>query len=147
MPAPLQAIPETARRATGAAPAPPVSVLIIEDSLFDQRMIQRVLATALNPEQVSAVTTLEDARDLLELHAVSLILLDNNLPDGKGADFVLELARHPEWKDIPVIIVSDWPSPFMWQKARLAGVSRVVNKSDFTSEVILEVLRALDPVH
>jgi len=70
-----------------------------------------------------------------------LILLDNNLPDGVGAEFALELAGNPQHASIPVIMVSDWPTPFMWEKAASAGVLYVVNKAEFGVRYVEQALR------
>ncbi|MEX0280696.1 MAG: response regulator [Arenibacterium sp.] len=121
--------------------------LIIEDSNFDQKMMERVVQRTEGSFNVQVVSTLSDARRVLAEEPVSIILLDNNLPDGKGANFALELSKDQNLSDIPVIIVSDWPSPFMWQKAQLAGVSSVVNKSEFNSELILAALPASPVMH
>lgn len=121
--------------------------LIVEDSTFDQRMMVRVLARTERKIGAHIVDTLDDARRVLAHQPVELILLDNNLPDGKGANFALELSKHEDWQDIPVIIVSDWPSPFMFQKAKLAGVACVINKSDFRPETILAALPDPEVVH
>jgi response regulator RpfG family c-di-GMP phosphodiesterase len=107
------------------------SFLIVEDSLFDQERIARVLDRNYRNSAIHYANTLAAARSLLESHEFSMILLDNNLPDGTGANFVLELAENPEFADIPVIIISDWPSPFMWHKAQTAGVKFVLKKDDF----------------
>jgi response regulator RpfG family c-di-GMP phosphodiesterase len=121
--------------------------LIIEDSSFDQRMMERVVHKTGSQFHVEVVSTLCDARRVLAEGPVSIILLDNNLPDGKGANFALELSKDKELSRIPVIIVSDWPSPFMWQKAQLAGVSSVVNKSEFCADLITAALPREDVMH
>ena len=125
----------------------PQSCLIVEDSMFDQRLMTRMVEQTEQSISVRIAETLEDARRALGEGPVSLILLDNNLPDGKGANFALELSKHQDWARIPIIIVSDWPSPFMWQKAQLAGVSQVVNKSDFRPEMIVSALPEQISVH
>jgi len=119
---------------------PILHCLIIEDSEFDQEMMRRAVKAARDKIQVQAVTTLQGARKVLMEGPVSLILLDNSLPDGKGADFAVELAQYPKLARIPIIIASDWPSPFMWDKANEAGVKFVVSKSDFKPELIRKVL-------
>ncbi|WP_386629596.1 hypothetical protein [Sulfitobacter geojensis] len=42
--------------------------------------------------------------------------------------------------EIPVIIVSDWPSPFMWEKASTAGVAYVLSKTEFDGRYVHAVL-------
>lgn len=105
--------------------------LIVEDSKFDQERITRVLNRNFRNAEIYYASTLQAARDFLEANTVSMILLDNNLPDGRGANYVLELAQDDELSRIPVIIVSDWPSPFMWHKAKTAGVLFVLKKDEF----------------
>lgn len=110
--------------------------LIVEDSEFDQEMMKRIIKRSHRDLNVQVVSSLRSARIALKRDDVSLILLDNNLPDGVGANFALELAAHEALRTIPVIMVSDWPSPFMWEKAATAGVLYVVNKSEFGSRYV-----------
>lgn len=133
-------------------PAQPVDAetrqcLIIEDSNFDQRMMERAVRQTHQGVEVMIAPTLSDARKLLSEEEFAVIFLDNNLPDGKGANFALELSKDKTLSQIPVIIVSDWPSPFMWQKAQLAGVKGVVNKSEFSRDLILSALPPKAALH
>lgn len=105
--------------------------MIVEDSLFDQERITRILSRNFRDAEMHYACTLQAARDILAETEVSMILLDNNLPDGRGANFALELAEDPNLSEIPVIIISDWPSPFMWHKAKTAGVKFVLKKNEF----------------
>ncbi|MCX7565685.1 response regulator [Sulfitobacter sp. F26169L] len=115
--------------------------LIIEDSQFDQLMMTRVIGRSQDKMRVEVAATLQSARKALAAGEISLILLDNHLPDGIGANFALELASNPEHAKIPVIMVSDWPTPFMWEKAASAGVLYVVNKSEFGVQYVDQALR------
>lgn len=123
-----------------ARPTSDATCLIIEDSQFDQQMMKRVVARARAPIRVEVVDTLQSARDALAMGGVSLILLDNNLPDGIGANFAMELASDPKHATTPVIMVSDWPTPFMWEKAATAGVVYVVNKAEFGVRYVEQAL-------
>jgi len=114
--------------------------LIIEDSDFDQEKLTRVIQKTRESIRIEVASTLKSARRVLKKRELALILLDNNLPDGLGADFALELSRDPKLSDIPVILVSDWPSPFMWEKAASAGVAFVLNKTEFDSRYVHAVL-------
>jgi len=120
---------------------PILKCLIVDDSAFDQEMMSRAAKMAVANMEIQTASTLQAARKALMEGPVSLIVLDNSLPDGKGADFAVELARHRKLATIPIIIASDWPSPFMWDKASDAGVKCVVTKSDFNPELIRKVLK------
>jgi hypothetical protein len=63
------------------------------------------------------------------------VLLDNALPDGVGVNFALEIAADPRLRSTRVALVTDWPTPFMLDKARMARVRAVMNKSEFRPEI------------
>mgnify|MGYP003642267352 FL=1 len=116
--------------------------LIIEDSEFDQLMMSRVIGRLRGRMRVKVASSLQAAREALAQGEVSLILLDNNLPDGIGANFAMELASDPSHSRTPVIMVSDWPTPFMWEKAAAAGVLYVVNKAEFGIQYVEHALKS-----
>ncbi|MEO3417221.1 response regulator [Roseovarius sp. CAU 1744] len=114
--------------------------LVIEDSLFDQRLIERTLrASGVEAELVFA-GTLQAARQALATQKFSMILCDNNLPDGNGTDFAQQLANDPSYFNTTIVIVSGWPSPFMWDKANAAGL-QIIDKNDEIRIKLAEVFR------
>ena len=115
--------------------------LIVEDSEFDREKLRRILARAYGGMRVEFAPSIEAARRALESGDKALILLDNNLPDGLGANCALEQACDDRHADTPIIMVSDWPSPFMWEKAASAGVLYVVNNSEFDAGYVETTLR------
>lgn len=114
--------------------------LVIEDSTFDQRMIQRMIRGAGVDAEVLFASTLSAARRSLAQHRFSMILCDNNLPDGNGTDFAQQLSNDPGYYDTPIVIVSGWPSPFMWAKAKAAGLP-IIDKNDQLQARLAEFFR------
>ena len=114
--------------------------LVIEDNLFDQKMIQRTLSCASAEIELDFATTLATARRFLALHHYAVILCDNNLPDGNGTDFAQDLANNAKYNDTRIVIVSGWPSPFMWAKAKAAGL-QVVDKNDQPQVKLMQIIR------
>jgi response regulator RpfG family c-di-GMP phosphodiesterase len=110
---------------------PRQSCLVIEDSHFDQKRISRALEHGCQHLDLIFADTIAAAREHLAKTPVQMILLDNHLPDGVGADFAIELSNDPKHSKKPIVMVSDWPSPFMWDKANAAGVHHVVSKAKF----------------
>lgn len=121
--------------------------LIVEDSIFDQKMMTKAVHAMDRSIDVRIASSIGEAREALGVGDVAIILLDNNLPDGKGANFALELAQDSRLGRIPILIVSDWPSPFMWQKAQLAGVRQVVNKAEFNAAVLAANMPGANTLH
>lgn len=113
--------------------------LVIEDNLLDQKMIQRSFAGARVSVELEFATTLRAAQRLLATNRFSIILCDNNLPDGNGTDFAKELAEDPKYRGVRIVIVSGWPSPFMWDKAKMAGL-QVIDKNDQPQVKLMKVL-------
>lgn len=113
------------------------TILVIEDSAADREMFRRVLRQICSTDvQVCFAADLATARQRLDEHRVAFIILDNVLPDGRGADFVSELALHKAWQKIPLLVVSDWPTPFMFDKVRNSRAEAVLSKDDFRAPVI-----------
>jgi CheY-like chemotaxis protein len=113
----------------------PAVVLVVEDSHFEQRRLQRILRSGGVDLPVVVAGTIAKARAALEAHRVQYVLLDNALPDGVGVNFALEIAADPRLRSTPVALVTDWPTPFMLDKARMARVRAVMNKSEFRPDI------------
>lgn len=115
--------------------------LIIEDSEFDSIKLSRVMAKSHGKMRVEVASPLQRASEALARGHTDLILLDNNLTDGLGANFAIELSHDEKLANIPVTMVRDWPSPFMWEKAATAGVSYVLSKTEFDSRYVHAALQ------
>lgn len=125
-------------------PEPPrPNVLLIEDTESDMERMRRILVRQQHPVTPIPAGSLASARAALSNSDISLIFLDNSLPDGSGADFVLEAAANPEWAAIPIVVVSDWPTPFMYAKLKAANVRHVWTKSDFNPASVEDLLDRL----
>lgn len=76
-------------------------ILILEDD----RKLNDGIRLALEKENCSFLQcqTIEEGRKILEAEEVSLVLLDLNLPDGNGMDFLKEIRRKSA---VPVIIIT-----------------------------------------
>ncbi|MEM6886753.1 MAG: response regulator [Pseudomonadota bacterium] len=114
--------------------------LIVEDSSFDQEKLRRIMNHSFPQLQVEIAGTIAHARTKMAEYQITVILLDNSLPDGTGANFAIELRKDAAFRNIPIIMVSDWPTPFMFSKAEQAAVAHVVNKSDFGARYVHNVL-------
>ena len=106
-----------------------IRCLVLEDSAHDQEMIRRAMRGARLEAEVDFVSTIALARKALTQGRYSAIVCDNSLPDGSGSEFASELAGQSELSNVPIAIVSGWPSPFMWDKARAAGLC-LIDKTD-----------------
>src|SRR5690606_37660650 len=82
-----------------------LSLLVVEDSVSDERLILEALVDAgADRNRVSCVATLRDARQALIERPVSCVLLDLSLPDASGLESVTLLSAAAP--DTPVVIVT-----------------------------------------
>ena len=79
-----------------------MKILFIEDNLRLSELIKKNLET--DKFIVDVANTLEDAQNNLASYNYDLIVLDLNLPDGSGEDFLIKI-RKKKYK-IPVIILT-----------------------------------------
>jgi CheY-like chemotaxis protein len=114
-------------------------VLIVEDDAATREMLQRMLQ-----REGFSVAEAEDGRAGLERmseHRPSLILLDLLMPQMNGFEFLAELQTKPEWRSIPVVVVTakDLTAE---EHARLSGrVAEVLRKGAYTRERLLAEVR------
>jgi signal transduction histidine kinase/DNA-binding response OmpR family regulator len=114
-------------------------VLVVEDDADTREMLQRMLE-----REGFSVTEAADGRAGLERVAEqrpSLILLDLLMPQMNGFEFLAELQSRPEWRSIPVVVVTakDLTAE---EHARLSGrVAEVLRKGAYTRERLLSEVR------
>jgi CheY-like chemotaxis protein len=85
-------------------PDQPDSVLIVEDDEATREMLWRTLE-----KEGFGIREAENGRVGLQQvarQAPELILLDLMMPEMDGFEFLLEIRRHEEWRDIPIIVVT-----------------------------------------
>ena len=114
-------------------------VLIVEDDADTRDMLQRMLE-----REGFSVALAADGRaglDRVAENRPSLILLDLLMPHMNGFEFLAELHTRPEWRSIPVVVVTakDLTAE---EHARLSGqVAEVLRKGAYTRERLLSEVR------
>jgi len=114
-------------------------VLIVEDDAATREMLQRTLE-----REGFAVAEAPDGRaglDRLAERLPSLILLVLLMPEMDGFEFLAELQSRPEWRSIPVVVVTakDLTAD---EQARLTGrVAEVLRKGAYSRERLLSEVR------
>ena len=77
------------------------SILIVEDDLQISQFLQSSLKA--NGYHTQCAHSIIDAKNLLNTHKPMLIILDLNLPDGDGRDFITHVRID---SDIPILVLS-----------------------------------------
>jgi CheY-like chemotaxis protein len=119
-------------------PGQPRSVLYVEDSPSNVRLVEVILAE--RPEITLLVATRGgDAVELAREHRPALVLLDNHLPDISGEEVLRRLRGDALTAEIPVVMVSGDATPENVTRLRLAGADNYLIKP-FEIERFLAVI-------
>jgi CheY-like chemotaxis protein len=117
------------------------TVLVIDDSEIDRELLKRMLE-----RDGWVVETAENGRIGLERVAErqpDLILLDLNMPEMDGFEFVKALRREPRWATIPIAIITARDITFE-DRIRLGGcVEKFLEKGSYSKEELLREVRDL----
>jgi len=91
----------------------PIEILLVEDSIDEAELTMEVLREGRIRNRVHWVEDGEDAIAFLRRqgrHAAAprpdLVLLDLRLPRMSGQEVLAEIKQHPQWKRIPVVIMT-----------------------------------------
>ncbi|MBI2688865.1 MAG: response regulator [Acidobacteria bacterium] len=118
------------------------TALIIDDS----RAIRMILGRTLNRfgYEVCAASNGREALDMMGTHDLhpSVILVDWNMPEMNGLDFVRSIRANPKFSEIPLVMVTTETEIEQMDRALEAGANEYVMKP-FTDEVIADKLRLL----
>jgi signal transduction histidine kinase/CheY-like chemotaxis protein len=129
-------------RSAAAGPA-----LVAEDDPATREMLRRILEK--DGWSVVEAATGREALACVERQRPSLILLDLMMPDMDGFEFLAELGQHPEWRSIPVVVVTAkdlTPEDRAYLNGSLllsGGVKQVVQKGRFSREDLLRQVHQL----
>ena len=105
----------------------PLKVLIVEDSTTTRAMIASAIEVIDDLEIFESRSGFE-ALKLLPHHAFNLILTDINMPDINGLELVNFVKKNPDYKHIPLIIITTEGSERDKEKGLSLGANEYVVK-------------------
>jgi CheY-like chemotaxis protein len=118
----------------------PRKVLVVDDSKLMHKMYEVML------RQHSLVYALDGRQALERLREhpdVDLVLLDVNMPNMNGLEFLAELRAEGAWADLPVIIISTVGRDEDAARGLEAGATAYIKKP-FNTEEILDLIARLE---
>lgn len=115
-------------------------ILVVDDDNAVRGVMQLILKRA-GYDVVVAGNGLE-ALEEMRARAADLILLDIEMPGMNGLEFCEKLRADPDWKKIPVIMMTGRPVSGVPERASQAGAVELVLKP-FERVALLERVKAL----
>ncbi|HEY3216103.1 MAG TPA: response regulator [Candidatus Eisenbacteria bacterium] len=122
-----------------------MKALVVDDSRAIRAILGQQL-TSLGFEVAEAATGMEALTVLHRLGPVGLVLLDWNMPEMDGFEFLRRVREDEHFQDVPVVMVTTESELAQVSRALEAGANEYLMKP-FTREALLEklVLLGLDP--
>src|SRR5271167_4982511 len=114
-------------------------VLLIEDNPGDADLVRLRLVEGQSPVSVNCVNRLADGLASLTVETPSVVLLDLNLPDSRGAETFRRVMDHAP--HVPVVVLSGQDDEALAMKAVHQGVQDYLVKGDITSKHLERALR------
>ena len=121
--------------------------LIIDDS----RAMRRILRGIVEPmgfEVSEAGNGRQGLEQLNQLEDVELVLVDWNMPEMNGLEFVQAVRSDDSRRDLKLVMVTTETEPAKMARAMMAGVDEFVMKP-FTQDILIDKLRLIgvaDPI-
>lgn len=114
------------------------SVLLVEDSIYVRTQEQRLLEKA-GYEVVTAVDGLEGYQQLKKRN-FDAVISDVEMPNLDGLSLTAKIRQHPEYQDLPIILVTTLNSDEDKIRGAEAGANAYVIKGKFNQQFLLETL-------
>ena len=115
-------------------------VLVVDDSAAIRKILTRVLRqTGMAIQTIHEAGDGQDALALMALHRVDLVLSAINMPKMDGLQLLASLKASPQWKNIPVVMITTEGGETKVAEAVKLGAAGYVRKP-FTADQIKEKL-------
>jgi len=123
-----------------------MKLLIVDDSSVIRRII-KTTAGFLQLETIEAQDGIEALKILSEKHnEINLILLDWNMPEKSGYEVLVEIKNNPQYRDIPVMMVTTEGQKSNIVAAVKAGAANYLTKPFTNEELEEKILECLGEV-
>jgi DNA-binding response OmpR family regulator len=115
------------------------SVLLIEDDAFIKQMYSnKIEELGIN---VFSASNSEEVKELLNLNKIDLVLLDLVLPNISGFDILKWLKKNYNFKNIPVVVLSNLSSQVDIKNAFDLGAVDYIVKSNYTPTEVMRTVK------
>jgi chemosensory pili system protein ChpA (sensor histidine kinase/response regulator) len=118
----------------------PARILVVDDSITVRRVTEKFLNT-----QEYAVSTAKDGMEALEQigdFLPDVVLLDIEMPRMDGFELLGHLRRDPQWRDLPVVMISSRTAQKHREHAVALGATGFLGKP-YQNEILLSTLQSV----
>ena len=105
-----------------------MTIMVVDDSRIMRNTVKGVFSKMNIPCSYVEAADGEEALVLLKEHSIDFILLDWNMPKLSGIDFLKTVRANPDYKSLPIIMVTSESAKFSVVEALKSGATDYVTK-------------------
>ena len=121
------------RAAQAGAESRPKMVLTIDDDPYIRKYITELLSD--NGYETCSAASVEEALEVLKTRRPDLVTLDMEMPDEWGPRFYRKMTMMPEYKDMPVIVISGLQGIHLAIRNAVASLQKPFNPEELLAIV------------
>jgi two-component system chemotaxis response regulator CheY len=104
------------------------TVLVVDDSRIMRNIVKNTFELLKIPSHYVEAADGVEALRALEANKIDLVMLDWNMPNLSGLDFLKKVRGMEQYKDIPIIMVTSESAKLSVVEAIKAGVTAYITK-------------------
>jgi two-component system chemotaxis response regulator CheY len=104
------------------------TVLVVDDSRIMRNIVKNIFSTMHIPCQFVEAANGKEALQQLEIYTVHLILLDWNMPELSGLDFLKRVREMDAYKTLPIIMITSEAARYNVIEALKSGATDYIVK-------------------
>ena len=103
-------------------------ILVVDDSHIMRNIVKNIFSELKIPSQFLEAADGKAAYNLLEANKVDLVFLDWNMPEMDGLEFLKKVRSMPDYKNLPIIMVTSEAAKYHVVEALQAGATDYIVK-------------------
>ena len=118
------------------------TILIVDDNLVMRKIVRNAFELMKIPCKYLEADDGKTAFHLLEMNKVDLILLDWNMPEMDGIDFLKKARAMPAYKNLPIVMITSEAAKYMVIEALQFGATNYIVKP-FKEKLFVEKISGI----
>jgi len=123
-----------------------MKILVVDDSQTQRRIIKNCVRGVPGYAGAELIEALDGelAWRAISEHVIDLILLDYNMPNLTGPQFIERIKNHPKYKDIPIIMITAEAAKYNVLEIMRKGVTAYIIKPMSVEKLIPKIIDVMD---